>query len=150
MDEMQRQAGYVRGLVAGLKSDPENQKVLEAITELIGIVADRLGAVEEMVDDMNDYVESIDDDLCSLENDMGRGENFDDDLPRGGGDVVTMFPGHQPEEPVFDAICICGSCGRCFRVIKRAKRYVCPLCGEVVPRTKLDTDMLPFGEPAKD
>ena len=81
MENLGKQVGYLKGLLAGANIDTEsvNGKLMSGIVELLGELSDRVEAMDELIDDLNDYVESIDDDLAALEEGDDGEDYFDDD-----------------------------------------------------------------------
>ena len=83
MEGLGKQAGYLKGLIEGMdfSNDPAQEKLLNAMVELLNDISDRVESMEELMDDLNDYVESIDDDLSALEGEHDDGDfhMIDDD-----------------------------------------------------------------------
>lgn len=65
-------AAYLKGLAEGLAIDsttPEG-KLLLAMIDVMGEMAETISGMEEMVDDLNDVVDELDQDLGELEEDF--------------------------------------------------------------------------------
>ncbi len=66
MDEMNisEKVAYIKGLAEGLNTD---DKVINAILDVLGDIAAEIDDVEEVVADMGDQVDAVDEDLASVE-----------------------------------------------------------------------------------
>ncbi len=63
---------YLRGLMDGLKMNEEDDtaKVLRAVIDVLGDLAEDIDAVAEFCDDLADQVDEIDQDLSIVEDDL--------------------------------------------------------------------------------
>ena len=133
MESIRKKAGYLEGLVSGMKldeSDPSAQLTMGMVS-LLSDLADRMEAMDDLMGELNDYVESIDDDLSELEG-MHDDEDGDFDL--------DFYPDEEPEKPLRlirnnDApasqprLARCKSCEGVFYITGRAnQKYTCPFC----------------------
>lgn len=165
MENLGKQVGYLKGLLAGADIDDSvNGKLMTGIVELLSELSDRVEAMDELIDDLNDYVESIDDDLAALEEgdtgddffgDDEEDMDFDDDF-----DAEDQLHLLQPEETASEADgeeALAGNlCPKCSRMFFTAlsdgedAEYLCPHCGERVRPMPLTPDNAPIAKPFKE
>ena len=78
--ELSERAAYLKGLLEGLKLDPEKPET-KLLTEIINMLEDmamEIGDVEDEVIELNDYAEELDEDLGVAE-EILFGDDFDCD-----------------------------------------------------------------------
>ena len=80
--EIKEKVAYVKGLAEGLGLDEndKNGKILAAIIDLLGDMAEEIDAIEENAEYLENYVEELDEDLGMVEEDLYCGEDDDDDF----------------------------------------------------------------------
>ena len=80
--EIKEKVAYIKGLAEGLGLDEndKNGKVLAAIIDLLGDMAEEIDAIEENAEYLESYVEELDEDLGMVEEDLYCGEDDDDDF----------------------------------------------------------------------
>ena len=177
MNSLGKKAGYLKGLMEGLSfSDPAQEKVMQAMADLLGDLCDRVEAVDDLLDDLNDYVESIDDDLAELEGDrddefhMIDDDEFEDDYLDdmdnasdrlhliGGKDDAEREDSDDDADADEDedgaiAGAVCPDCGQPFFVSlddPEGARYVCPHCSHRVTPELLTPENAPVAKPVED
>ena len=169
MNSLGKKVGYLKGLVEGMTfSDPAQEKLTQAMIELLGDLSDRVENIDELLDDLNDYVESIDDDLAELEGNrdddfsiLDDDEDFDDDeyLDEldGDGDSLHLIGGTdddgETEAEQTLAGALCPKCARMFFVSaddSEDAAYICPHCGERVSPTPLTPENAPIAKPVDE
>ena len=66
---LSEKAAYIQGLAEGLSLDESTKegKLLAALIDLVGEMADAIGEIDEDLDTLNDYIEEIDEDLGDVE-----------------------------------------------------------------------------------
>ena len=66
---LSEKAAYIQGLAEGLSLDESTNegKLLVALIDLVGEMADAIGEIDEDLDTLNDYIEEIDEDLGDVE-----------------------------------------------------------------------------------
>ena len=179
MENLGKQVGYLKGLLAGANIDTEsvNGKLMSGIVELLGELSDRVEAMDELIDDLNDYVESIDDDLAALEegddgedyfdDDEDEALDFDDDFdaedqlhllqpaaPKAGA-AAKADEEEDEEDDAGDALSgnLCPECSRMFFTNLsdgEGAEYICPHCGKRVKPMPLTPDNAPIARPVQD
>ena len=79
--EIKEKVAYIKGLAEGLGLDEndKNGKVLAAIIDLLGDMAEEIDAIEENAEYLESYVEELDEDLGMVEEDLYCGEDDEDD-----------------------------------------------------------------------
>lgn len=168
MDGLGKKVGYLKGLMEGMdfSNDPSNEKLLDAMVDLLGDLSDRVESMEELMDDLNDYLESIDDDLAELEG--GRDDDFqmiDDDAYEDAyldgldddGDRLHLLGGKSdaPSEPEVETLAgaICPECKKLFFVGADDGEdavYVCPHCKKRVNPDPLTPENAPIARPEEE
>ena len=168
MDGLGKKVGYLKGLMEGMdfSNDPSNEKLLNAMVDLLGDLSDRVESMEELLDDLNDYVESIDDDLAELEG--GRDDDFhmiDDDEYEDAyldgldddGDRLHLLGGKSdaPAEPEGETLAgaICPECRQLFFVGADDGEdavYTCPHCKKRVSPDPLTPENAPIARPEEE
>ena len=81
--EIKEKVAYVKGLAEGLGLDEndKNGKILAAIIDLLGDMAEEIDAIEENSEYLENYIEELDEDLGMVEEDLycGEDDDFDDE-----------------------------------------------------------------------
>lgn len=109
MNDLRSKVAYLHGLAEGLDLDVSSSegRVLSAVIDLLGEVAEAVDDVSEAQVELADYVGEVDDDLSALEESVYDADDDDSDL---------FFV---PEQAVAD-------------VENGVAMYTCPTCGETV------------------
>ena len=110
-------AAYIQGLADGVELDETTKegKLIAALLDLVGDMADAIEQLDEDLDTLNDYVEELDEDLGSVEELL-----YDDEC-----DCCDC------DEEYYDVTC--PSCGEDFEVDEDTLLdggVACPACGE--------------------
>ena len=168
MNSLGKKVGYLRGLMESMTfSDPAQEKLMQAMADLLGELSDRVESMDDLLEDLNDYVESIDDDLAELEGDRDGGfsmlddDDFDDeeyldDLDNDADHLHLIGgSGKDEEESSQDTLAgaICPDCEHLFFVgadDAEGSIYVCPHCGHNVSPAPLTPDNAPIAKPVED
>lgn len=111
---------YLRGLMDGLKMNEEDDtaKVLRAVIDVLGDLAEDIDAVAEFCDDLADQIDEIDQDLSIVEDDLYDEDDDDfDDFDEDGEYYEVVCPKCGDEICVSEDILIEGG-------------IECPKCGE--------------------
>ncbi len=133
---LSERAAYIQGLADGLELDESTKegKLLAAIIDLVGDMADEIGAIVEDVDTLNDYIEEIDEDLGSVEEILYEDEcdcdcDCECDECDGNCDDCDLDC-ELADEEYFEVEC--PSCGEviCFDGSIDPEELACPACGE--------------------
>ena len=79
--EIKEKVAYIKGLAEGLALDTndKNGKILAAIIDLLGDMAEEIDAIEENAEYLENYVEELDEDLGMVEEDLYCGEDDEDE-----------------------------------------------------------------------
>ena len=79
--EIKEKVAYLKGLAEGLKVDENeaNGKLIAAIIDVLGDMADEIEALSENAEYLENYVEELDEDLGMVEEDLYCGEDDEDD-----------------------------------------------------------------------
>ncbi|MBQ9745363.1 MAG: hypothetical protein IJW21_00890 [Clostridia bacterium] len=79
--EIKEKVAYIKGLAEGLKLDENdtNGKLIAAIIDVLGDMADEIEAIEENEEYLESYVEELDEDLGMVEEDLYCAEDEDDE-----------------------------------------------------------------------
>ena len=161
-----KMTGYLRGLMEGMEfSDPAQEKLMQAMADLLAELSDRVENIDDLLDDLNDYVESIDDDLSELESERGgdlsffdedyddEDEDFLDDL-NSKADHLHLIGGKDDidsaDEPQTLEGAICPDCEHMFFVDADDPEdavYACPHCGHSVTPVPLSPENAPIARP---
>lgn len=143
-------AAYIKGLAEGLDIDKDSKegKIIAALLDLTGEMAQELTAVRKDIDEidddldyLNDYVEELDDDLESVENFISGEDDEDEDEDDEDEDEDDLFDDEDCDgdcegchgcdgEEYYEIVC--PSCGEtvCFDQELDPENLVCPACGE--------------------
>ena len=164
MNSLGKRVGYLKGLMEGMTfSDPAQEKLTQAMVELLSELSDRVEGMDDLLEDLNDYVESIDDDLAELEGDRDGGfsildddelddEEYLDDLD-GDADHLHLIGGKSDSaEPAADTLAgaVCPDCEHMFFVgadDPEGSLYTCPHCGHNVTPAPLTPENAPIARP---
>ena len=140
MNDIRAQVAYLQGLAEGLDLDggtPEG-RVLSAVLEVLGEMADELTDVVDAQAELAEYVEDVDYDLGALEETI---YSDDDDT----GEVVRFVPEDemlQLEDGV--ALTVCPECGETLAaaagMVDDDLDVVCPNCGCMITNAFADGD----------
>ena len=172
MNTLGKKAGYLKGLMEGMTfADSAQEKLTQAVVDLLGELCDRVEAVDDLLDDLNDYVESIDDDLAELESEHdgldGDGnfnllddeyededEEYLDDLDNAS-DRLHLIGGKDDEDEDGSTIggVLCPDCKKPFFIgleDPEGATYACPHCGHRVTPEPLTPENAPIAHPAED
>ena len=83
MSYLTEQAAYLKGLFDGSDLDPSSKegKLIEALIELVGDMADEISSLEDDIAELEGTVDEIDDDLADVEEELfgEYDEDYDDD-----------------------------------------------------------------------
>ena len=79
--DIKEKVAYIKGLAEGLALDEndKNGKILAAIIDLLGDMAEEIDAIGENAEYLESYIEELDEDLGMVEEDLYCGEDDDDD-----------------------------------------------------------------------
>ena len=169
MNNLGKKVGYLKGLLEGMTfSDPAQEKLILAMTDLLGELSDRVEGMEDLLDDLNDYVESIDDDLAELEGDRDGGfsilddDEYDDDeyLDEldNDSDHLHLIGGTESaaeDDPTQETLAgaVCPDCEHLFFVgaaDPEGSVYTCPHCGHSVTPAPLTPENAPIARPIEE
>ena len=73
---------YIKGLAEGLSLDETTKegKILAAVIDVLGDIAENLNEVDEELDDVADVVTDLEESVCDLEDEVyGTEDDYDDD-----------------------------------------------------------------------
>ena len=128
-------AAYIQGLADGVELDETTKegKLIAALIDLVGDMADAIEALEDDVDTLGDYVEELDEDLGSVEEllyDEEDDDDFDDDFECDGNCCECDGDCELADEDFFEVEC--PACGEliCFDGSIDPEELACPACGE--------------------
>ena len=138
---LSEKAAYIQGLADGVELDETTKegKLIAALLDIVGEMADAIADLEETTDTLNDYIEEIDEDLGALEEFVYDESDCDcdcycdddwDDYECDGDcddcdDICALA-----DEDYFEVEC--PSCGEtiCFDGSIDPEELACPACGE--------------------
>ena len=82
MENISNQISYLKGLIDGLKIDPESDygKVFEGILNVLDEINDSIDEIAQYQDDIADQVDLIDEDLALIEEEFSDEDDDDDDF----------------------------------------------------------------------
>ena len=164
MNSLGKKVGYLRGLMEGMTfSDPAQEKLTQAMVDLLSEISDRVEGIDDLLDDLNDYVESIDDDLAELEGDRDGGfsildddeledEEYLDDLDNDADHLHLIGGKGGSEDSAQDTLAgaVCPDCEHLFFVgadDPEGSVYACPHCGHSVTPAPLTPENAPIARP---
>ena len=119
MENISNQLSYLKGLIDGIKVDPESDygRIFEGIINVLDEINDSIDEIAEYQDELADQVDLIDDDLAVIEEELADEDYDDDDL-----DDLEYYE--------ID----CPKCGACVCLdedfFDTDKPVTCPECGE--------------------
>ena len=154
MESIRKKAGYLEGLVSGMKLD-ENEpsaQLTMGMVSLLSDLADRMEAMDDLLGELNDYVESIDDDLSDLEgiHDDGDGDFDFDFFPDEEGEKPLRLIRNDETPASLPRLAKCKGCDGVFYIVGRAnQKYPCPFCRSDVKVQLFSTENTPVIEPKK-
>ncbi len=137
MEDLIKQAAYLKGYAEGLDINPKSDegKLIMKLIDVVGAMADRIGELEERVENVEDVTDELDDALFSIADDIygddyERGiyeddDDFDDDeyddLEDDGSDYFEIECPNCGEDVMID-----------FDMIDDDSAIVCPNCHEEI------------------
>ena len=130
-------AAYIQGLADGVELDETTKegKLIAALIDLVGDMADAIEALEDDVDTLGDYVEELDEDLGSVEELLYDEEDeldcdCDCDCDCDGDCSDCDCDCDLEDEEFFEVEC--PACGEiiCFDSSIDPEELSCPACGE--------------------
>ena len=129
-------AAYIQGLADGVDLDETTKegKLIAALIDLVGDMADAIEQLDEDLDTLNDYVEELDEDLGSVEEllyDDCDCDCCDDDECECDGNCCDCDEDCElADEDFFEVEC--PACGEviCFDGSIDPEELACPACGE--------------------
>ena len=138
---LSEKAAYIQGLADGVELDETTKegKLIAALLDIVGEMADAIADLEETTDTLNDYIEEIDEDLGALEEfvydesdcdcDCDCDDDWDDYECDGDCDDCDDACA-LADEDYFEVEC--PSCGEtiCFDGSIDPEELACPACGE--------------------
>jgi len=86
MENISNQLSYLKGLIDGLKIDPESEygAVFEGIINVLDEINDSIDEIATLQDELTDQVDLIDEDLAAIEDELSEeydeDEDYDDDF----------------------------------------------------------------------
>ena len=144
---LSEKAAYIQGLADGLELDESTKegKLIAALLDIVGEMADAIGEIDEDLDTLNDYIEEIDEDLGAVEEivyDCDCDCDCDDDFECDGNCCDCDEECELGDEDFFEVEC--PSCGEviCFDGTIDPEELACPACGEkfecIIPEEDLE------------
>ena len=127
-------AAYIQGLADGVELDENTKegKLIAALIDLVGDMADAIEQLDEDIDTLNDYVEELDEDLGSVEELLYDDCDCtcDDDFECDGNCCDCDEDCELADGDYFEVEC--PSCGEvvCFDDSIDPEDLACPACGE--------------------
>ncbi len=126
-------AAYIQGLADGVELDETTKegKLIVALLDLVGDMADAIEQLDEDLDTLNDYVEELDEDLGSVEELLYDDcDCCDDDFECDGNCCDCDEDCELADDDFFEVEC--PACGEviCFDGTIDPEELACPACGE--------------------
>ena len=128
-------AAYIQGLADGVELDETTKegKLIAALIDLVGDMADAIEQLDEDIDTLSDYVEELDEDLGSVEELLYEDSDCcdcDDDFECDGNCCDCDEDCELADEDFFEVEC--PACGEtiCFDGSIDPEELACPACGE--------------------
>lgn len=127
MSDLRSRVAYLHGLAEGLELDSSSAegRVLSAMLDVVGDMADEINMVTEAHDALSDYVDEMDDDLSAIEESV-----YTDDE-----DEIIFLPDSPlvEEEDGVEMVC-CPECGETVsggagELADSELTVTCPVCG---------------------
>ena len=134
---LSEKAAYIQGLADGLDLDESTKegKLIAALIDIVGELADAIDEIDDDLDTLNDYIEEIDEDLGDVEeylyDDCDCCDCDDDDEYECDGNCCDCDEDCElADEDFFEVEC--PSCGEviCFDGSIDPEDIACPACGE--------------------
>ena len=132
--DIKEKVAYIKGLAEGLSIDEndKNGKVLAAIIDLLGDMAEEIDAIEENSEYLENYIEELDEDLGMVEEDLYCGED-DEEFEEEEEDEDDAD--EDDDEEVFVITCpVCGD-GVYLDDTMDFDDIKCPSCGAIISCT---------------
>ena len=133
--DIKEKVAYIKGLAEGFKIDENdtNGKLLAAIIDVLGDIAEDIEDLTENAEYLESYVEELDEDLGSVEEllyDEEDEDDFDDDFECDGNCCDCDSDCELADEEFFEVEC--PACGEviCFDGSIDPEELACPACGE--------------------
>ena len=122
MENISNQLSYLKGLIDGIKVDPESDygRIFEGILNVLDEINDSIDDIMEYHDELADQVDLIDEDLAVIEEELSDEDDFDDDedfeyyeidCPKCGANVCLDEDFFDTDNPVT-----CPECGEEFDI----------------------------------
>ena len=122
MENISNQLSYLKGLIDGIKVDPESDygRIFEGILNVLDEINDSIDDFMEYHDELADQVDLIDEDLSVIEEELSDEDDFDDDddfeyyeidCPKCGANVCLDEDFFDTDNPVT-----CPECGEEFDI----------------------------------
>lgn len=135
--EIKEKVAYVKGLAEGLGLDEndKNGKILAAIIDLLGDMAEEIDAIEENSEYLENYIEELDEDLGMVEEDLYCGEDDEDDFDDEEFEEDEEDEDENDDDEVFVITCpVCGD-GVYLDDTMDLDDIKCPSCGAIISCT---------------
>ncbi len=142
--EIKEKVAYIKGLAEGLALDEsdKNSKLISAIIDLLGDMAEELENIKENTVYLENYIEELDEDLGMVEEDLYCGEDDfdddegdDDDFEEDEEEEEECEDDEDDDEEVFVLTCpVCGD-GVYLDDTMDFDDIKCPSCGAIISCT---------------
>jgi hypothetical protein len=108
--DIKEKVAYIKGLAEGMKLDENdvNGKLIAAIIDVLGDMAEEIQNVEENAEYLENYIEELDEDLGMVEEDLYCGEDDEDDEDE---DFEEDFDEEEEDDEDEVIVITCPSCG---------------------------------------
>ena len=82
MENVSNQLSYLKGLIDGIKVDPESDygRIFEGIINVLDEISDSIDDILEYQDELSEQVDLIDEDLAVIEEELSDEDDLDDDF----------------------------------------------------------------------
>lgn len=135
--KLTEQAAHLKGLAEGLGCDTTTKegRLIAALIELTGALADKVQGLEHDLEELNDCVDTLGEDVAALY------EDFDDEDDACDGDCANCDDADDCEYADADEETYeieCPACGEtiCFDETIDPENLVCPACGKKISGEK--------------
>lgn len=133
---LNEKAAYIKGLAEGLELDSKTKegKIIAALLDIVGEMAEAISEIDEDLEYLNDYIEEIDEDLGAVEETLldcdCDCDCDEDDFDDCDGDCDLCDCDCDEDSDYFEVDC--PSCGEtiCFDDSIDPEDLICPACGE--------------------
>lgn len=135
--KLTEKSAYIKGLAEGLGIDKNTAegKIIDALLDLVGELAEAVSEIDTQVDDLSEYVDELDEDLGDLEeyvyddDDEYDDDEYDDDYECDG-NCIECEEVDCPENDMRSALC--PKCGEQIFYDESIdpENLVCPACGK--------------------